>query len=200
MIRVIGGGPGDIKYLTLDAYEKIKTADYVVAFSRISEDIQSLNENIIKVQRVDQVIEEIAKLEDKDVAIVASGDSCFYGIVDLLIRKGINITEVVPGISSVQYFFNRLKKSYSHIETQSVHGRDFDFSKIDKSNNYSFLIDQEKGANFISRELNNLAFKGKLYCGYNLSYEDEEIFIINIGDEIEEPSSLGVVVTDFYVD
>lgn len=201
MIKLIGAGPGNIKLLTLEAVENIKAADYVIAFERIARDISSIREDVLVVTRVDDVLVKISQLDkDAQVVILASGDSCFFGIIDLLKRKNLELDKVLSGISSVQYLFNRLQKSYSSLETRSVHGRDFDFSTIDKNKKYSFLIDEKKNANFISNELSRLGFVGKLYCGYNLSYENEEIIEMNIGEKIIEPSSLGVVVTEFYVD
>ena len=39
-----------------------------------------------------------------------------------------------------------------------------------------------------------------MYAGYNLSYEQEEIFSFKVGEEIIEPSDLGVVVVEIDVD
>lgn len=201
MIKLIGAGPGSLNLLTLQALDEIKAADKVIAFERIAKDLHSLRPDIIVIKRVDQVLDQLEKIdEDKTVAIMASGDSCFFGIIDLLKRKGVELEEVLVGISSVQYFFNRLQKSYSSLETRSVHGRDFDFSTIDKDKKYSFLIDQEKNANYISKKLKDQGLSGKIYCGYNLSYDDEKILTMNIGDQIDEPSILGVVVVEFNVD
>ncbi|MDO5028559.1 MAG: precorrin-6y C5,15-methyltransferase (decarboxylating) subunit CbiE [Bacillota bacterium] len=201
MIKLIGAGPGNIDLLTGQALKAIKEADVLIAFERIGADLRPLGQDPIIVKRVDQVLEEVEKIEkDQSIAIMASGDPCFFGIIDLLKRKGLEIDEVIAGISSVQYLFNRLQQSYSQVATQSVHGRDFDFSSIDLRKTYSFLIDQDRNANYISQKLKDQGYKGKLYCGYNLSYDDEKIIEINIGDQITEPSKLGVVVVEFYVD
>ena len=42
--------------------------------------------------------------------------------------------------------------------------------------------------------------KGRMYVGFNLSYDDEKIIRANIGDEIEDYSSLGVVVIENEMD
>lgn len=198
MINLIGAGPGNPDYLTKIAIDTIKSSDYIIAFDRISDDISDFNKNIITVSRVDDVVEELKNLDNsKIISIMASGDACFYGIIDLLKRRDIKIDNSIPGLSSVQYFFNSLQKSYSKNIPKSVHGREFDFSTLEKDKTYSFLIDKINNAKFISKSLDNLGFKGKLYCGYNLSYDNEKIIEINIGDSFDEPSALGVVVTEF---
>ncbi|WP_278279618.1 hypothetical protein [Clostridium sp. DMHC 10] len=42
--------------------------------------------------------------------------------------------------------------------------------------------------------------RGKIYAGFNLSYDDEKIIIRSIGDEIEDVSKLSVVVVENEVD
>ncbi len=201
MIKVVGAGPGSIKYLTLDARDAIINANYVIAFSRIGHGLEVLRADIIKVTRMLElfgVLQEIGG--DKDIVILASGDPNFFGVVDLLKRNDLIISEVIPGISSVQYMFSRLQKPYSNVITKSVHGRNFDFSQLEKDKTYAFLIDSEKNANYISEVLSSNGYGGNMYAGYNLSYEQEEIFSFKVGEEIIEPSDLGVVVVEIDVD
>lgn len=198
MIKICGAGPGNVNCLTLEVYDEIKSAEKVVAFRRIKESLEEVREDIIGIDKVSEAL-EILRNSDSAV-LLASGDPNFFGIVRLIKSKGIEIDEVLPGITSVQYLFSKLQMPFSDIYTESIHGRDFDFKKLEKNKDYSFLIDKEKGLNYISRELKKLGFKGKLYGGYNLSYDDEVILEIEIGEEIDEPSDLGVVVTEFYVD
>lgn len=192
MIRIIGVGPGNPAYLSQYALELIKNANYILAFERIAEDLGHINPNIRKVSKVDEAAD---LLKDTDSGILlASGDALFFGIGELVKAKGIDVGEIVPGISSVQYLYNRLGRSYSTNRTYSVHGRDFDFKVLRPGGLYSFLIDQKRGANYISKELAGLGHRGQVIAGYNLSYDDEEIIYFSIGETIKEVSSLGVVV------
>lgn len=193
MISVAGGGPGNPKLLTLEVKELIEKSEKVIAFGRIRESLQSLRKDIIGVKRMDELL---AHLKDAkgDILVLASGDPNFFGVVELLKKKGIEISKVYPGISSIQYFFSKIQKSFSNIETISVHGRDLDFSKLKKDTPYAFLIDEKNNGNFISKSYYELGIEGEIYFGYNLSYENELIFKKKIGEKIEEPSSLGVVL------
>ncbi len=199
MIKIAGAGPGNPKLLTLEVKELIKNSSTVIAFGRIKDSLRSIRNDILRVSRVDELI-ELLNNSSGDILVLASGDPNFFGVVDLLKRKGVEISEVYPGISSMQYFFSKIQKSYSHIETLSVHGRDLDFSKLDKYKPYGFLIDEKNNGNYISSSLWELGIRGDIYFGYNLSYDDELIIKKNIGEEIDEPSSLGVVLVVPYVD
>lgn len=199
MIKIAGAGPGNPKLLTLEVKELIKNSSTVIAFGRIKDSLKSIRNDILKVSRVDELI-ELLDNSSGDILVLASGDPNFFGVVDLLKRKGVEISEVYPGISSMQYFFSKIQKSYSHIETLSVHGRDLDFSKLDKYKPYGFLIDEKNNGNYISSSLWELGIRGDIYFGYNLSYDDELIIKKTIGEKIDEPSSLGVVLVVPYVD
>lgn len=75
MIKVVGMGPGNIKYLTMEAINTIKSADRVIAFGRIANTAKILVNGVIEVNRVDEIIEN---LDNKvTTAILASGDPCF---------------------------------------------------------------------------------------------------------------------------
>ena len=74
---------------------------------------------------------------------------------------------------------------------------------------YSFLKDKELAIcftdshntpNTISKNLKAIGMKGKMYVGYNLSYETEKIEIKDIGEQFSDISSLAVVVIENEMD
>ena len=94
----------------------------------------------------------------------------------------------------------KLEKPWQGAKFISLHGRDFNLSEIVKDRQIIALIDKDNNPSFISNELKKLGLKGTMHIGFNLSYEDEKIIKINIGEEVEEYSSLGVVVIENEVD
>jgi cobalt-precorrin-7 (C5)-methyltransferase len=198
MIRVIGMGPGDTKYLTQDAIDKIKNSKKAIAFGRISKTAEKIADKVIKVSRVEEMLKH---LEDgEDIAVLASGDPCFYGILEFLKNKKIEVDEVVPGLSSIQYMMSKLKKSWHNAQLVSLHGRDDGIEKIMKSRLAVVLTDSKNTPSSLSKALYNKGIRGKIYAGFNLSYEDEKIVVKNVGDEIENISSLSVVVIENEMD
>lgn len=198
MLTVAGVGPGNSKYLTVDVADRIKNADKIIAFGRVGKSIESIRDDYIKVNRVDEIISQLN--ENEDILLLASGDPNFYGIVDYLKRKGVIIGEVFPGLSSFQYMMAKLQKSWQSASFLSLHGRNEDLKKVNENKLTIALIDKNNNPTYISKKLHNLGIKGTMYVGFNLSYSDEKIISGNIGEEFEDYSSLGVVVIENEMD
>lgn len=198
MIRLIGMGPGSIKHLTLEAMDAILSSDIVIAFGRLSKTAELIKAEVLTIERVDQVIE---LLDDKsNIAILASGDPCFYGILDFLQRKEITIDKVIPGISSLQYMMAKLQKSWHDATLVSFHGRECSIESIKKCKSAILLTDSKYTPNHISKMLYDFGLRGKIFAGFNLSYEDELIVEKEIGAAIEDISTLALVVIENEVD
>ncbi|OZV12521.1 precorrin-6y C5,15-methyltransferase (decarboxylating) subunit CbiE [Tissierella sp. P1] len=198
MLIVAGVGPGNPKYLTYDVRTKIEEARHILAFGRVVNSLKIIREDIIEVNKVEEILNYIDG--KKEILLLASGDPNFFGIVDFLKKKGLDIQEVLPGLSSFQYMMGKLQKSWQNANFLSLHGRDENLENIKSHKLSILLIDKENTPNKISKELYELDIRGKIYAGFNLSYENEKIIMKNIGEEIENISSLGVVVVENEMD
>lgn len=198
MLTIAGVGPGNPKYLTIDVANRIKEAEFVIAFGRVGNSIKSLRKEYLEVNRVDEIIDCIENRND--ALLLASGDPNFFGIVDYLKRNEVNIKEVLPGISSFQYLMAKLNKSWQDARFISLHGRNESLRLVRDNKLTIVLIDKNNRPSYISNELCKLGVVGNMYIGFNLSYEDEKIIRIKIGEEVEDYSSLGVVVIENEVD
>lgn len=198
MIRLVGMGPGSMRHVTKEAVDCIKAADKVVAFGRIAQTAREIRPDIHVVKKV----EEAAAILDRkqDIAFLASGDPCFYGILDFLQKKGIIVDEVIPGLSSMQYMMARLKKSWHDAALISFHGREAAVESIKTAKTAVILADSSYTPGYISRYLRDIGIKGKIFAGFNLSYEDELITEKRIGEPIEAISSLALVVIENEMD
>jgi cobalt-precorrin-7 (C5)-methyltransferase len=198
MLIVAGIGPGNPNYLTYDVREKIENTEHILAFGRIANSLKEIRDDIVEVNKVEEIVNYID--DEKDVLLLASGDPNFFGIVDFLKRKGFPIKEVLPGISSFQYMMAKLQKSWQEGKFLSLHGRSGSLESI-KANRLSILlIDKYNLPSKISKDLYRLNIKGKIYAGFNLSYDDEKIIVRNIGEDIEDISYLGVVIIENEMD
>ncbi|MBU3190235.1 precorrin-6y C5,15-methyltransferase (decarboxylating) subunit CbiE [Clostridium bowmanii] len=193
-MKIIGMGPGNINYLTMEAIKAIKSADRVIAFGRIASTAKTIVNDVIEVNRVQEIIENLD--DEVTTVVLASGDPCYFGIIDFLVKKGIVLGEVIPGISSFQYMMTKLKKSWQDALLISLHGRNENLVKVTKSKLSVILTDSKNNPNFISKQLYNLGVTGKIYTGYNLSYDEEVILCNKIGDEIEIAGNISVVVIE----
>jgi cobalt-precorrin-7 (C5)-methyltransferase len=194
MIRVIGMGPGSLKYVTPEAMEKIKAADRVLAFGRIAETALQIRPDVQRVNRVEELLMQLDP--QKDVAVLASGDPCFYGIVETLQKKEVQIEEVIPGLSSVQYMMSKLKMSWQDAALSSFHGREGSLETIRSHKRTIVLTDNKYTPDKISRLLWENGIRGSITAGFDLSYPTEHIIRKRIGEAIEEERTLAVVVIE----
>ena len=193
-IRVAGAGPGHINPLTAEVSAAIKQAGTVIGFERIASDLKTIRNDIIAVKNMDEVLQAVKKYTD--ILILASGDPGFFGITEFLKNKGIAIDSVLTGISSMQYFMNKIQKPWHNVPVYSFHGRPFDFSILKKEERFFILTDKINNPDFISQTLKTENITGKLYIGYNLSYDDELIEIYRIGEKIDVRSNLNTVLVE----
>lgn len=186
---VAGAGPGNPECLTQEVRDAIMQAKKVLAFGRIKESLGEIRKDIFAVKTVDEACEEIKK--SNDVLILVSGDPCFFGIVDLLKRKGVMLDKILPGISAVQYFATRLQIPWSEAYVKSFHGRDLELGTL---NSVSFFFTDSKNTpQKINDALAKAGYSGSLYIGYRLSYPDEKIVSTKIGEAIDENNSISIV-------
>lgn len=198
MITVVGMGPGSLKYLSYEAVEVIKSTPTVLAFGRISQTARQISQNVVEVNRVDKLLEYINK--NKEIAVLASGDPCFFGVLEYLKNKNIAVKRVIPGISSFQYLMAKLNKAWNDAVFISFHGRDVDVDKILRNKLSVILTDSKNTPNSISSLLGEKGMKGNITVGFNLSYENEVILHKKIGDNICDRSSLAVMVVENEMD
>lgn len=203
MIYLIGMGPGNLENTTVEALDILKKSSYSISFGRIGLSAENSVENIIKIKTITEIKDVLDKLKenisDKEViSILASGDPCFYGILEYLKKLDIDIERVIPGVSSIQYMMATLQMSWHSANLLSFHGREEDkeekINSILNSEISIILTDKKNTPNSISHTLYDRGMKGIIYAGFELSYEDEEIIKADIGEEIKNKSSLAVVV------
>lgn len=80
----------------------------------------------------------------------------------------------------------KLEKSWNDAKFISLHGRSGDLDEVKDNRLTIILIDKDKNQSYISKELKSLGVKGLMYVGFNLSYDDEKIIKVNIGEEVED--------------
>ncbi len=194
MIYLVGMGPGHIDYLTRDAINVITSADKCIAFGRITETARQISSKVSTVTKLDEVLKHLKHLGS--VAVLASGDACFYGILDFLQSKQVTIHKIVPGLTSFQYMMSRLQLSWQDARFFSLHGKIRNYYDILHSELSVILTDKNNGPNQISRKLYEIGGYGSIYAGFDLSYETETIIRKEIGDTFPDVSDLSTVIVE----
>ena len=197
-LYIIGAGMGHISDLTEYAADIIKNADVVYGSARLYEQYKVLNTNISapKYSEIESVLE---KETLKNTALLVSGDVLFYSIAKKIQEKFSNKynIELVPGISSMQYFLSKLNIINYDIKAVSMHGRNNSCLGPVSYNEYTFMLTGgDKKADNIINELYNAGLDYVyVYAGENLHSDNERILSGKISEMLDYKfSSLTVLL------
>ena len=181
-IIVAGIGPGDEKFITPLALEKIRAAKFLVGGRRALETFSSANQVTCPVTKnIDAVIQFISeKILIGQVVVMVSGDPGYYSMLDVLRRNfDAALIEVIPSISALQFAFAKLALSWYDATLLSFHGRRpaDDKLKFETGKILGLLTDAEYNSSTISKILIELGWAGdtNLTICARLSYADEKI-------------------------
>ena len=110
--------------------------------------------------------------------VIASGDPSVYGIGKYLSKNVDNEKmDIIPGISSMQYMFSRIKVDMNDLYMTSSHGREPDFNYLLSHSKVCMVTDSKIGPREIAREIIKRDLKKTMAVGENLSYDNEKITI-----------------------
>ena len=107
----------------------------------ISNSLKHIREDIKTIEKVVHIDKLLEKHEE--ILILASGDPCFYGIVEYLKRKNIKIERIMPGLSSFQYMMAKLGISWQGANFLSLHGRMESLETVKENKISIILIDKD---------------------------------------------------------
>lgn len=125
-LKIIGMGPGSHDYVTAAALNAVKEADVLVGARRFLEEFSSPEqERYFLKGNMEAALEYIEKQPaDRKVAVLVSGDTGIFSFADYLKHNlKSRKCEFIPGVSSFQLLFARLKKPWDKAAFFSVHGR-----------------------------------------------------------------------------
>lgn len=203
-INVVGLGPGSSKYILPIVSDIIQEADLLIGSKRSLELFRDKNCYVYE-NNLTEIISVIkSEKETHKITVIVTGDTGFYSLLDFL-KKHFKDDELIvtPGISSFQYLFGRLKKSYKEYGLFSLHGRQHNIVQLVETHKKIFLLtDKEHSPSVIAKELIKAGHKNSyMAIGENLSYADE--FIIEGTAEKFKDSIFGdlcVVVIEHEMD
>lgn len=187
MLRVVGIGPGDLRYMTQEARVVIENSDIVYGYERQIEAVQMLpmKGKAVVYQRLDELkgllFGEEMSLDTMNVSVLASGEPSLYGIAkyigELFPEEERDKVQIVSGISSVQYLFAKVKIPMNDVYITSCHGKELDIAKVQVMNKIAFLTDKDKGPAYLADLFLLIGEDPTIIVGENLSYENERITI-----------------------
>lgn len=201
-ITIAGIGPGAPEYVTPAAIRAMEESDVLIGGKRNLDAFRHLGkESYVFGSDTEGLIGYIGRnMHEKKLCVIVSGDPGFYSLLDLLtLRFGPERLRVIPGISSFQYLFSRLKKSWKDCRPISLHGRTAALSALLAKERALFILTDR--VNTPSKLAGALEAEGcgglRMTVGENLSYPEERIIAGRPSDMIGKAfSNLCVVVIE----
>ena len=178
-INVCGIGPGNPELIVPEVFRLVAESTLVVGGSRHLEIFNvSDKETWVLRNNISEIADTLVNRRKDQITILVSGDTGFHSLLTTLLRH-FKPTElnVIPGISSYQYFFAKLAMTYHDAWIGSLHGMMVDYVLKVKSNRKTFLLTDS--LNSWKQIAMHLSEKGlgecEMYVGNRLSYPDEQI-------------------------
>ena len=188
-IIIAGCGPGHPDYLCPIVTQAVAGVEVLVGAPHLLEMFPQLPCKRIVVQgSMSKVLDEVAGLIDKKIAILASGDSGLYSLSQLIItRFGRDKCTVLPGISSVQLAFARLALDWSDALMISAHGRlpQITTTDLQKHAKVAILAGTAEAITWCAEQLEALAEDYMLISCEDLSLTTEKVRTFFSGAELE---------------
>lgn len=177
MLTVVGIGPGDTQFLTIQARCAIDNAEILVGGARQLGLFAEFNgEKRLLDADLDGLILWLHERVNQRVVVLASGDPLVYGIGK---RLAANFPpkqlRIIPGISSIQYLCAKAAVDMNDLWITSSHGREPDFQAISAHRKVAMVTDNIIGPYAIAQALLARGLNPTLIIGENLSSTDERI-------------------------
>lgn len=191
-VYIVGIGMGNVETLTIGARETIGNSHALIGARRMVDSFPDFRGQKAYEITPDAITSWISSLKQAEtVSVVMSGDVGFFSgtakLVQALEEKNTAAgergealpfqVELIPGISSVQYFCAKLKTSWEDARIVSLHGREGNAAGEVQTNEKTFFL---TGSDHPVQQIcKTLAEAGMgqvtVHAGERLSYGDEKI-------------------------
>lgn len=178
---LIGIGMGDCQSITKEAEAAINEAQLVVGAGRMLDSFDLTGKAVLKEYYSNKICDYIkTHCEFRNVAVLLSGDCGFYSgakkLVPLLEEAGC-IVKQIPGISSVSYFYSKIKISWDDAIIVSNHGLGTSLIPLIRDNHkvFSILGKKDDISNLAKKLVKYNLHNVTMYVGEKLSYSDESV-------------------------
>lgn len=191
---IIGIGMGNPDTMTQEALKKIRQSQAVTGAKRIVESAGPFTAKTHYAIDPAEILRWLREQEDvSEAAVLMSGDTGFFSgtkkLTALAQQEGEWQVEVLPGISSLQYFCAKLKTSWDDVKIISLHGRSTAFAgEVQSHEKVFFLTDREHTPAYICKNLVQAGLGHvQVSAGQQLSYPEERI-LSGTARELQEQS------------
>lgn len=176
-VTLIGVGMGNPDTMTVEARRAVERSDYLIGSRRL---LEGLGRTGAAAVRAVEILELLRTCGARRPCVLYSGDAGFYsgagGLIPLLEGEKIPF-QVLPGISSAQYFAAKLGRPWQDWKLVSAHGTERDpVAAVLEGRDVFFLTGGAGGAAELCRRLTQAGLgELRVAVGERLSYPEERI-------------------------
>lgn len=162
--------------LTKEAQDAINNSDVLIGSERLIRYFTDQNHKTYSTNTPDEILDIITITKENSFSILVSGDIGFYSLGSILAPKLIKYDLVlIPGISSVNYFFGKCGLSWENAKLISAHGRKCNIVEAVRRNKLTFVLTANNTSE-IAEKLINTGFSDlKVLVGEKLGMLNEKI-------------------------
>jgi precorrin-6Y C5,15-methyltransferase (decarboxylating) len=185
-IAIVGVGTG-YGTVTGEGMKAIENADALIGGKLSADLFARLGKKVHYEWRADETKAIIDSEMAENIAVLVSGDVGFYSGAELLVKALIDYdVTLIPGISTVQAFFAKIKLPWKNAALISMHGGGQNIVDTVRRNELTFSLTSQNKAE-IGERLTGFGFGSvKVYVGENLGSESERVFETTAGKIGEE--------------
>ncbi len=181
-VVIVGAGMGP-DTLTAQALRAIEQADALIGAPRLIAQFEKLGKPSFAQYAPQAVAGIVNGHECARFCVLASGDTGFYSAAEGLcaVLQDCDVT-VLPGVSSIAYFFSRIKRPWQDVKAVSCHGRGANLTDAVRRNRLTFVL-TGNNAKALCQTLTDAGFGGlTAYVGENLGLIRERIFSLPVSE------------------
>jgi precorrin-6Y C5,15-methyltransferase (decarboxylating) len=176
-ISVVGIGPGPRGFMTPEAEKAIQEAEVLIGGREALRRYPCDEKKVVKGD-IPEVIRFMKEKKDRRVAVLTSGDPCFYSLLGAILREfPKEKVEIVPGISSLQLCFAKIKETLNDATLVSLHGRAMEeLDKAIDAEKLVILTDSQTPPNAAAEYLlRRISGERRVFVCENLTREGEKV-------------------------
>ena len=200
-ITIAGIGMGSEDTRTLGLLRAVRESEVIIGARRMLESVDTQGKRIFDLISPTKIMDMINSDPARTFCVLMSGDVGFYSGATLL-TKMLDAAkydlEILPGIGSLTYFAAKIHRPWQDVRAVSLHGRDCDFVREVRENEYVFtLLGGDTGAREAMERLDAAGLSDQcwIWIGENLGYPEEKISQGRLSDLVDrEYSSLAVMM------
>lgn len=180
-ITIAGVGTGSPSNLTAAVIDSVRNSDLVIGAKRMLTPFDLTGKKILEEYRAEEIFDYIEKNPQYgNITAVMSGDTGYYSgtkkLLSVFEGTGYDVN-VLPGISSVSYFFSKLGESWDDVYLTSLHGREDNIVGLVKRHKRLFtLLRGEESVHDVCKELSHYGLNDvEIAVGQDFGTPEERI-------------------------